>query len=154
MKKKLVFSAILVCLLALGLMFVGCSSDSTSLGEYSLAWGIFVPGTQSIQEVVAAQGWSITETDGGDAGYATGATADAIYKYCTSGNVSFDDGGDFDGSFEECVNYTKDGIGVPPGLKAAMASNKAKAPIAGVFKVDPSFPVDPNSHVVFYITKN
>ncbi|MCL2129360.1 MAG: hypothetical protein FWH35_03290 [Treponema sp.] len=152
MKKKLVFSAILVCLLALGLMFVGCSSDSTSLGEYTLSWGIFVPGSQSIDDVVAAQGWNVTATDGGDAGYATGTTATKIYVFCLE-EIDFDDGGAIDGEFADLVGYSNDGIGAPPELKAAMLSNKDKAPLAGIFKVN-SPDVRYNSHIVYYIVKN
>jgi hypothetical protein len=39
-------------------------------------------------------------------------------------NVTFADGGDFDGSFEEWMNFSKDGVLAPAGLKTAGTNNK------------------------------
>ena len=144
--------------MALGLVFVGCGGSSPSY-EYTLSWGIFVPGTYSIEDVVNDQGWVVNEIPGEEAAYVTGNTAYDVYIYCLNNTNFYDGEPAVGGSFETLVNYSIDGISAPPGLQAAMLANKENVPVAGIFKVDSYFygypySVTPNSHVVFYIVKN
>jgi hypothetical protein len=62
-------------------------------------------------------------------------------------NLSWDDGGDSDGSFEDCVKFSLDGISAPAGLQTAPAANAGNAPLAGIFSSTAGV-------ILFYITKN
>jgi hypothetical protein len=63
--------------------------------------------------------------------------------------VDFTDGGSDDGSFEDLLGYKdpKSNIGLPTYLKAALTTQKANVPLAGVFEGG-------GYAVVFYISKN
>jgi hypothetical protein len=95
---------------------------------------------------IQQQGWNVQEVQGQSAGMATGATATTIYNYCTSGTISFNDGGTVNGSFETLVNYSNQGVSAPSGLKTLLISNKANVPLAGIFDGG-------QAAVVFYIRK-
>jgi hypothetical protein len=63
-------------------------------------------------------------------------------------NISYwADAGDFDGSFEECINFSKDSVSAPDGLKTAAKTNQDNVPLAGIYDGG-------NVAVLFYITKN
>ncbi|AEF82955.1 hypothetical protein TREAZ_2985 [Leadbettera azotonutricia ZAS-9] len=135
-------------MLALGLVLAGCDNGSTSsVGEYNLIWGAYnnYVTMTDIENTIANQNWPVTSANDGK--YAIGDTARSIRTYCV-GSQYFTDGGAADGSYEDLLNYTSNGIGLPSDLKNAMASQKASVPIAGVFK-NPL-----NLEVMFYVSKN
>jgi hypothetical protein len=57
------------------------------------------------------------------------------------------DSGDFDGAFEDCVNFSSNGVGAPAGLKNSSSATGANVPLAGIFDGG-------SGAVLFYITKN
>ncbi|MDR3337315.1 MAG: hypothetical protein LBT16_08940 [Treponema sp.] len=150
MNKKLLFLGIPVCLLILGLALSGCDNGTTGSGaptdEYTLEWGSFNADYATIMATIKKEGWNVQEVQGGTAGMATGATATAIYNYCTSGKIVFNDGGTVNGSFETLINYSNQGVSAPSELKTLLNSNKANVPLAGIFDGG-------QAAVVFYIRK-
>jgi hypothetical protein len=147
--KKCKFSVLgmLAMVLALGFALDGCDNGTTSKGEYHLKWGVTYTTYSQVESTVTSQGWAITD-QGSNWALGTGSTATTVYNWCM-GNVTFVDGGDFDGSLEECLNFSKDGVSAPAGLKTAGNNNKANIPLAGIF--DGGYNV---GAVLFYITKN
>ncbi|MDR2500909.1 MAG: InlB B-repeat-containing protein, partial [Treponema sp.] len=117
----------------------------SSGGEYNLVWGIFNSSFSQAESIILSQKWTVEKTDGGTAAGAKGAEATKIYNWCLA-NVQFTDGGTEQGSFEEIVNLSIDGVSAPRGLKNWANYNKDNVPLAGIF--------DGGSFVVlFYITK-
>jgi hypothetical protein len=141
MKKRLLVSGLLVCLLALGLVFVSCGGGG---GEYKLEWASFNTTYAAVLSTISGQGWTVE--DATDGAYATGDTARDIRTYCIN-TTSFTDGGSADGSFVGLLEYTKDGIGLPPILKTALATQEANVPLAGIYDGG-------GFAVVFYVSKN
>jgi hypothetical protein len=164
MKRKLfgIVGALAVLLMP-GLVLAGCDNGSTNTGyddgstdawydngptnkdEYHLRWGVTYTTYSTIRFIIIDQNWTVT-AQGSNYALATGSTARSVYNYCMN-NVSWIDGGDFDGSFEECANFSKDGVSAPSGLKSAGNNNKGNIPLAGVFDGG-------SGAVLFYITKN
>jgi hypothetical protein len=145
MKKKHNLLIMLVCLLALGLAVTSCDNGTTEKGEYHLLWGTFTSTYSQIKTVITQQSWDVTPL-GDSAGYATGDTATAIRNYNVA-NTQFSDGGDKDGSFEELLNFSKNGIGLPDNLKTVFADQKPNVPLAGIFDAG-------DFAVLFYVNKN
>jgi len=142
------FSGILVCLLVFSLALISCPTGGDD-GEYDLLWGTFSTSISLVKSTISSHSWSVTDTDSGNACYATGATAENIYTYSLN-TLTFSDGGSKDGSWEELLNYKKNGIGLDlaPALKTAMLPNKENAPVAGIYDSGQGFAV------IFYIRKN
>jgi hypothetical protein len=146
MKRKLFgIAGALAVLLMSGLVLTGCDNGSTNKDEYHLKWGATYTTYWVITSTIISQNWTVT-AQGSNYALATGITATSVYNYCMN-NVSWIDGGDFDGSFEECINFSQDGVSAPFGLKSAGNNNKGNIPLAGVFDGG-------SSAVLFYITKN
>jgi hypothetical protein len=146
MKKGKFFAlGILAMVLVLGLVLAGCDNGTTTKAEYHLKWGATSTSYSTVQSTITSQGWTVADS-GTNWAVGAGSTATTIYNWCMA-NVSFSDGGDFDGSFEECINYTKDGsVSAPSALKTALNNNKSNVPLAGIF--------DGGYAILFYITKN
>ena len=143
MKNKLKVLVMLVCMLALTLVFASCNRNS---GVYKLQWGAFWASYSEVQNAISENGWNITNA-GANAAITTGADATAVYDFCIE-NIFFIDGNDnIEGSFEELIDYSEDDVSAPEELKTLLKRNKSKAPIAGIFEAD-------SVAVVFYITKN
>jgi hypothetical protein len=146
MKNKLNFSVILVCMLALTLVFISCNRKSGGSGVYKLQWGAFWTSYSEVQNTIAEKGWNVI-TAGTNAAVTKGADATSVYNFCIK-NIFFIDGDDgIEGSFEDLLNYSKNGVSAPEELKTLLKRNKTKVPLAGVFDAG-------SSAVVFYITKN
>jgi hypothetical protein len=152
---------LLISFLALALVLSGCSNGSTddnrpawqqalddgyqrgdfaSLegsgnGTHVLLWGIFDTTIGAVNDTIISEGWSVTQTDSGNAGWATGNDAKDILEFCVA-NVGYHDVGiEFD-SYAALVNFTKDGIGASiqaPGLKAALSGKEGDVPVTGIF---------------------
>jgi hypothetical protein len=65
----------------------------------------------------------------------------------SSGNY-FTDSGTMNDSFENLLNFNKNGIGLPSALKTALTRQKANLPIAAVFQVNAQ------GVVVFFVTEH
>jgi len=114
---------------------------------YVLEWGIWTGQNYSyIASQFQGAGYPLTSA-GNNAGYLTGNAAAKAISIIKNG-YSFNDSGDKTGEFDELLNYTKNGIGVPSALKTAMNANKDKLPIGGVFYASGA------GVLVFYIDKN
>jgi hypothetical protein len=141
MKHKKFFAAgMLAVLLVFCFVLAGCGN-----GTYHLKWGATFTGYSRVQSTITAQGWTVADS-GTNWALATGSTATSVYEYCMN-NVSWLDGGDMEGSFEDCVNFSKDGISALSELKKALNNKKGKVPLAGIFD-------GKSVAVLFYITKN
>jgi hypothetical protein len=168
MKNKLFVSAMLVCLLALGLVVSGCDTGGGSGGggdddttEYTLTWGAWDGATYSdVSSSFSVAGYSLTAA-GTNAGYLTSDKAVGAYNILANGGSGiprFDDSGTISGSFETLLDYSTQGIGLPAGLKSSLRGQKANAPLAGVFQ----YYLDGGSNggaplpgvSVFYVTKS
>jgi hypothetical protein len=149
MNKKLILSGILAVALIFSLAGCGGGAGGGDPGdEYTLEWGSFTTSYSTIMNTIQQQGWDVQQVQGQSAGMAKGATATAIYAYCTSGGIVFNDGGTVTGAFEDLVSYSDDGTTyAPQGLQTLLINNKANAPLAGIFDAGVAA-------VVFYITKN
>jgi hypothetical protein len=145
-KNKFSVLGILAMALVLGFVLAGCDNGTTTKAEYHLKWGVTSTSYSEVQSTITEQGWTVADS-GSAWAIGTGSTASAIYDWCMS-NVTFADGGDFDGSFEECMNFSKDGVLAPAGLKTAGTNNKANVPLAGIFDGGSA------GAVLFYVTKN
>ncbi|MDR1178555.1 MAG: hypothetical protein LBK64_06990 [Spirochaetaceae bacterium] len=145
MNKKLVFLAMLVSLLALSLVFVSCDNGTTSKGEYHLKWGTTYTSYSEVQGYIISENWDVADS-GSDWALGTDDTATTVYNWCMN-HISWAEGGEVDGSFEECIDFSKGGVSAPLGLKTAGNDNQDKVPLAGIF--DGGFVA-----VLFYITKN
>jgi hypothetical protein len=117
---------------------------------YDLYWGFIDGETYSDATAQAAnQGVSLIAA-GSNAGYVTGA--DAVAGFSKMDNNYFDNYGTLNDTFENLLNFNRDGIGLPPALKTAMTGQKANLPIAAVFEVN-----DPDTLqgvVVFFIQEH
>jgi hypothetical protein len=143
-------------LLTFGLLFMACDNDNstTSKGEYHLEWGITSSGNyNTIISAISSQGLTVAENDGNNWALLTGSNATTMYNYCMD-RFYFSDDGDFDGSFEECANFSKDGVTAPSGLKVAVNGNKANAPLAGIFLFPRADGTNIANLALVYITKN
>jgi hypothetical protein len=150
MNKKLLFSGILVCLLVFSLFFVGCPqpTDDPSRGEYHLIWGTTFTDQSDVLNVISNNSWTAADY-GIDWVLGTGSDATNAYNWCnTPANVGWDDAGTFDGTFEQCVNFTKNGVGAPQALKTAAITNKNNAPLACIYDYQGQYAV------LCYVTKN
>jgi hypothetical protein len=138
---------ILAIVPALALVLASCDNETTTKAEYHLKWGVTSTSYSEVQSTITSQGWTVAGS-GADWAVGAGSTAISVYNWCM-GNVAFVDGGDFDGSFEECINFSRDGVSAPSGLKTAVNANKANVPLVGIF--DGGYSV---GAVLFYLTKN
>jgi hypothetical protein len=137
---KVLGAGMLAVLLTFCFILAGCGN-----GTYHLKWGATFVSYSQVQSVITTQGWTVADS-GTNWALVTGGTATSVYDYCMN-NVSWLDGGDVEGSFEDCINFSKDGISALPELKTVFNTKKGKVPLAGVF--------DGGSvAVLFYITKN
>jgi hypothetical protein len=130
--------------LTFGLVLSGCKEDD--VGEYDLKWGLWINETYANISAQFNNNNVPLTSAGPNAGYLTGNNATAAYNFISS-YYSFYDYGSTDGSFEDLVNYKKDGIGAPVTLKDALRAQKANAPLAGVFQYQ-------NYVLLFYLSKN
>jgi hypothetical protein len=143
---KLFVAGMLAVLLALGFALAGCNND-TPKGEYHLKWGVTSSVTYAqVQSTIASKNWTIAD-NGADWALATGSTATDVYDWCMDNITTWENGGDVEGSFEECIGFSKGGISAPTDLKTAGNTNKSNVPLAGIFKGG-------SAAVLFYITKN
>jgi hypothetical protein len=115
--------------------------------DYILVWGAFYASVSEVEAVIDREGWTVTEPGAPNQAYATGNDATNIYIYCIN-NISFVNGGADSGTYQEMLDYTHDGIGLPTGqnsLRSALASESSNVPIAGIF-------LNPHGEVtVFYV---
>jgi hypothetical protein len=146
MKKRLVLTAMLSVALALGMVLAGCDNGSSGGGgEYHLKWGVASVSYSTFQSTITSEGWSLADS-GGDWSLVTGSTATSAYNYCDAYLYWYDEG-DFDGSFEACVNFSEDGISAPSGLKNSSSTITGNVPLAGIFDAS-------GLTVLFYVTEN
>jgi hypothetical protein len=152
MKNNFFVSAMLVCLLALGLAFVGCKNSSDP-PDYYLSWGAWDGDNyNNVSSQFTSAGNPLSQA-GTNAGYLTGSAAQGAYEYVST-NYSFSESKDnIGGSFEEMLNYETNGVGLPEGLKTALKDNKEDMPFAGVFQYIGGAGVG-YGVTVFYIRKN
>jgi hypothetical protein len=112
------------------------SKHSTGSGtNYNVIWGNFdryAVDEAAINGIIAEKGWAVTSV--ADGKYATGSVAQAIRTYFIQSS-SFTLGGGRDGTFTDLLNYTVDGVGLPPNLKTALSGQTNNVPIAGLFKI-------------------
>jgi hypothetical protein len=145
MKKKIfsIAGAALI-LLALGLVLAGCENDTTK-GEYHLKWGAASVSYSDIQSEIPG---AAIEESGSNWILSTGSMATNVYNGVMNGiSNNWLASGDFDGSFEECLNFENDGIGAPAGFKNSPSAVEANVPLAGIFAAE-------GMTVLFYVTKN
>jgi hypothetical protein len=157
MKKKFFgIAGLLAMALVFGLIVTGCDEnadkDNNDSGAYHLqvtitSWGGDYDAFKSTM-LSSVSSYAETGDDLGS-GYVTGAAAKSAYDIFTDSSSSDIN---TDGSFENLLNFSKDGIGAPPKLKAALAAKKGSVPLFGLFYTD--IGEVPIKYVVFYITKN
>jgi hypothetical protein len=113
--------------------------------DYILVWGAFYESMPVVHSVITAHQWTVTWTDGQEKGYATGATATAIYIYCLNEIDNFVSGGAASDTYANLLEYEHDDIGLPSALKTALSAKESDVPIAGIF-------LNPHGEVtVFYV---
>jgi hypothetical protein len=154
MKKKFLVSGLLALALVFGLALTACGGGAGGgpSGPYTLSWGAFYYSWAGVKSTISGLPWgsNVTYTDSGSAGWAKGTDADAIYIYSLE-TIGFDDGGAVGGEWADLVAYTKDGIGAPAQLKAAMLANEVNAPVAGIYDANS---YDPGLIIIYCIKKN
>jgi hypothetical protein len=129
-------------MLAAGLVLTGCAKST-----YHLQWGAaFIPYAR-VQSIIASEGWAIAES-GDSWALAAGDAAGSVYEYCMA-TVRWIDNGEHDGSFEEAIGFSQDGVSAPPDLVTAANKIKRRVPVVGIFDAGGS-----GIAVMFYITKN
>jgi len=136
MKNRFFVLGMTILILSLSLGFVSCGDDGGSGGgdEYLVQWGTTNISYSTIVNTISTQGWTIAETDNTSWSLATGTTATAIYNYCMNpSNITWTNYGNYDGSFEVCVNKSISGVSAPSGLKTAANNHKNDVPLAGVY---------------------
>ncbi|MDR1902922.1 MAG: hypothetical protein LBQ88_11650 [Treponema sp.] len=139
MKKN--FSFVLIgIMLVIGLVLTGCAKST-----YHLKWGAASISYSVVQSTITSEGWTVADS-GTNWVLVTGDTANSVYEYCVD-NVRWLDSGDFDGLFEECLNFSKDGVSAPQDLITAANKIRRRAPVTGIFNGG-------RVAVMFYITKN
>jgi hypothetical protein len=152
MKKKH-FSVLGIAALALafGLVFAGCGNAG---GEYFLMWGD-TAATYSVQ-IAALTNASLGPNkvniaeSGNSPDWSLAVGAEAQKAYHVWFNILHPGDrpdGTFDGSFEECVNFSAGGVSAPSGLKAVAPNYSSNLPVAGVFDAG-------GYAVLFYIRAN
>jgi hypothetical protein len=143
-------AALLISALAASVLLTlaGCDNGSTTnKEEYHLKWAAPYTPYSTIESTIASQGWVVTNR-GSDYALLSGSAAASMYDYyIDSFTQGWGGGGDVDGSFEACINFSKDGVSAPSGLKTAGANNKGNIPLAGVF-------ANGTGVILLYITKN
>lgn len=144
-RNNLFFFGMLAAALVFGLVFAACKNAPDD--EYHLKWGREDTTYSNIATTIASEGWTVAASDT-NWSLATGSSALDGYSWCM-GHITWEDGGDFGGSFEDCINFSKNGISAPAGLKTAGNTHKANAPLAGFFDAG-----NGNEFILFYITKN
>ncbi|MDR2493891.1 MAG: hypothetical protein LBD24_01585 [Spirochaetaceae bacterium] len=138
----------LAVVLALGFVLTGCEEEDSGGGGgggYHLKWGITDTTYNAVYSTIQNRGWTVAGS-GVNWALGTGGTANSVYAYCTN-NLTFVDYGDFDGSLEACINFSRSGVSAPAGLKASAHGNSGSMPLAGIFDGG-------GVAVLFYITKN
>jgi hypothetical protein len=126
-------TGVLAVLLALGLVLAGCDNGTTSKGEYHLQWGATSTSFSVLSSGITNGGGSFNAGSGTGWGLVKGSMATMISNGIQSEMSPSDwiSDGEQDGSFEECLNFSIDGIGAPSGLKSAASSEDV--PLAGIF---------------------
>jgi hypothetical protein len=143
-RKNFGIAGILVVLLAMGLALAGCDNGTTDKGEYHLAWG----AASVAYSYVSSQIADSAQERGADWLLCTGSTATTVYDNAREQISSWLlANGDFDGSFNECLNFSNEGIEAPSGLKGSSSAVASGVPLLGVFDGG-------SMTVLFYITKN
>jgi len=120
---------------------------------YMLEWGVWENTTYSYVSS-AFDNFSLPLTPAGtNAGYLTGDDANTALEYIKddSNPTDIDDHGETTDTFENLINYTKDGYGAPDALKTAMTEEiqKANLPVGGVFQ-----PSGQNMVITFIVYKS
>jgi len=152
MKRTIKAFGIITLMAVIGFGVVACDDGGGGggpKGEYHLRWGQPYSATWSdVESKVTSEGWTMEDESDTAPKWklSTGATAIAIYNYCQT--LGYADGGDVDGTFEQCLAFSKNGITGPAGLKAAAETHKDKAPLGGMFDSGYGFVI------LLYITKN
>jgi hypothetical protein len=155
MNKKLIISAMLVSLLALGLALAGCDNGTTggdgnnnSGGDqYTIEWAMFNISYTDLKAIMQAAVGAQNVESGSNYAMAKGTAAETGFQILSSTySILVLDSGTETGSFEKLVGFSKDGVSVPAGLKTLLNNNKNNVPLAALFAAS-------GGTVAFYATK-
>jgi len=155
MKRTIKSFGIIALVAVIGFTMAACDDGGGpggAKGEYHLRWGQPTGGTwSSVESAFSSNGWTAVDESNTAPEWklVTGTTATAIYNYCQT--LGYADGGDVDGTFEQCLGFSKNGITGPAGLKAAAETYKGDAPLGGMFAGTSQ---GYNFVILLYITKN
>jgi len=142
----------LVAVIGFGVVACGDSDDGGGTkGEYNMKWKYASDGYSTVEEILD-QGDAEPVPESVDGAWALYTLDNAIEVFDDVNRIImnnwWDDDGELDGSFEDCIGFTMSGITAPPGLKTAANTHKGKVPLAGIYKVSST------DVVLVYIRKN
>ncbi len=145
MKKMFRYLGMIVMMAIIGVSFFACDTgNNNGDDDYTLQWAALsipydyvIEGMEGYEMTAVSNNWAMGTGDEAERGYA---------EFMSEALPAIVDDGEISGSFEECVNFSLDGISAPADLKTATFVHKDDTPILGVF--------NDNYVIVFYLTKD